>query len=311
MSKSNRFCFTKNNYVAVDVAILTGVIPEFKYWCFGKEVGEGGTPHLQGYFEFPNNTKVRLSAAQTRVQRLGLMGFHLELAKGTAQQNITYCSKDGDFFQGGDPPRAHQGKRTDLDVVCDAIKDGDNMVDLIDKFPAQVVKFRSGLEYLLQTQRERRFFKTEVWWLWGPTGSGKSRWAWDQEPDAYMKCSTHKWWSGYIGQESVIIDDYRPSKEMPFNFILNLFDRYPLSVETKGGMVEFVAKKIFVTSPYSPSMTCDHLEWVGAEQKAQLIRRVDHCVQFPQLAAMFLGREVQDLSGDNGMERVILDLTQS
>lgn len=287
MSKSNRFCFTKNNYTDLDVALLKADNTQhFKYWCFGKEVGESGTPHLQGYLEFQNNTKLRISAVQTRIQAIGLNGYAILIAKGTGQQNITYCSKDGDFFEGGVRPSG-QGKRTDLDVVCEEISNGATMQELIEKFPSQVCKFRNGLEFLINAKNPRRFFKTEVWWLWGPTGSGKSRWAWDQCPDAYMKCSTHKWWSGYIGQESVILDDYRPCKEMPFNFILNLFDRYPLSVETKGGMVEFTAKKIFVTSPYSPEVMCQHLEWLGTEMKDQLIRRIDHQIQFPQLAMMY------------------------
>ena len=190
------------------------------------------------------------------------------------------CSSDLDRPKG-------QGKRTDLDEVCALINEGGTMVDLVSKFPAQVVKFRHGLEYLLQVKTPRRFFKTTVWWLWGPTGSGKSRYAWEQGPSSYMKACNHKWWDGYIGQEIVIMDDFRPSKDLPFSFILNLFDRYPLSVEVKGGMAEFVSRTIFVTTPNSPEDTCEHLDWLGVEQKNQLLRRIDHVVQFPQLAMMY------------------------
>lgn len=291
MSKATRFTFTLNNYLPLDVAILTADNSQhFKYLCFGEEVGEQGTPHLQGYVEFLNGNRLRITAVASKLLALGLSSQpHVEIAKGTGQQNVTYCSKDGKFFEQGTKPSG-QGKRTDLDVVCAAISDGDSMAELIEKFPSQVVKFRGGLEFLINAKNPRRFFKTEVWWLWGPTGSGKSRHAWDLAPTAYMKCSTHKWWSGYIGQDAVIIDDYRPSKDMPFNFMLNLFDRYPLSVETKGSMVEFTSKVIYVTSPYSPELTCDHLEWLGTEQKAQFLRRIDHVVQFPQLATMFIGQ---------------------
>lgn len=285
MAKAARWCFTKNNYSDLDIQLLKDF--ECVYLIFGKEVGETGTPHLQGYLEFKKNCPLQFSAVKARLERVGLMGFHLERAMGNAAQNILYCSKENDFWEKGERPKG-QGKRTDLDVCCEAISEGKTMNDLIHEFPSQVVKFQRGLEFLIQARSPRRSWKTEVWWLHGVTGSGKSRYAWHTCPDAYMKSSAHKWWTGYIGQEAVIIDDYRPSKEMPFAFMLNLLDRYPLSVETKGGMVEFVAKKIYITSPYTPQMTCDHLEWLGTEEKGQFLRRIDHVIEFPQLAMMFM-----------------------
>lgn len=296
MAKSNRFCLTKNNYNDLEDALWrTDLSQHFKYWVVGREVGDMGTPHLQGYIEFENNQKLRITGCKGRLELIGFAGYHIEIAKGSAQQNITYCTKDNDFYEGGVRPQG-QGKRTDLDIVCEAIKDGDSMHELIQKYPSQVVKFRNGLEFLIQAQQPKRQWKTEVYWLHGPTGSGKSRWAWSEEPTAYSKASNHKWWSGYIGQDSVIIDDFRPCKEMPFNFILNLFDRYPLSVETKGGMVEFVARKIYVTSPYSLEETLRDMGWLGMERADQLRRRVEHVIQFPQLAVMFLPPVVIDLS---------------
>lgn len=286
--KSSRFCFTANNYTELDLALLNSedVYSKFKYICWGKEVGESGTPHLQGFFMFENKETKRFSAVKKLLEKLGFHGWHIESCKGSPMQNVEYCSKQGDFTEYGERPKG-QGKRTDLDDVCQAIKEGATMVDLIESHPAQVVKFHRGLEFLIQARSIRRSWKTEVWWLWGPTGSGKSRYAWAQCPEAYMKCSSHKWWSGYIGQDTVILDDYRPSKELPFNFMLNLMDRYPMSVETKGGMTEFIAKRIYVTCPYSPEVCLNHLEWIGTEQKEQFLRRIDHTIQFPQLAMMY------------------------
>ncbi len=61
-------------------------------WIVGTEIGEGGTPHLQGYVEFP-----------TKVRPIGYKGFPKEIhwgdkdgkpARGTREENINYCSKD-------------------------------------------------------------------------------------------------------------------------------------------------------------------------------------------------------------------------
>jgi len=44
-------------------------------------------------------------------------------------------------------------------------------------------------------------------WLHGDTGTGKSHLARRLYPDAYFKPAATKWWDGYNGEETVIIDD--------------------------------------------------------------------------------------------------------
>lgn len=43
-------------------------------------------------------------------------------------------------------------------------------------------------------------------WIWGASGAGKSRLARDKFPNSYPKLC-NKWWDGYKGQETVIMDD--------------------------------------------------------------------------------------------------------
>lgn len=281
MSKSNRFCFTINNYDEVHFELFgTDLSNKLKYWIGGKEVGENGTPHLQCYAEFDHGQRLRCTAAKARLVEIGFPNsLHIEIAKGNAAQNIAYCSKDNNFKEGGQRP-VGRGKRTDLDDVCDLIANGSNLHDIALSHPTAVVKFSNGIQRLMSLRLPKRFFKTQVIWLYGPTGTGKSRYAWDAAPEAYMKSSSHKWWDGYTGQDVVIVDDYRPSTHLPFNFVLNLFDRYPLSVEFKGGMIEFCSKTIYVTSPFSPEQTCQQLEWIGEEMRDQFLRRIDQVKHF-------------------------------
>ena len=57
-------------------------------YIIGVEVGESGTPHLQGYIE---------SQVKIRPDQLGLSrSIHWEKAKGNRNQNVLYCGKDGE-----------------------------------------------------------------------------------------------------------------------------------------------------------------------------------------------------------------------
>ena len=70
----------------------------YKYLIYGREVGDEGTPHLQGYVQLKKITRL------TGMKKLHPTA-HWEVAKGTEEQNRTYCSKEGDFQEFGTPRR--------------------------------------------------------------------------------------------------------------------------------------------------------------------------------------------------------------
>lgn len=127
--------------------------------------------------------------------------------------------------------------------------------------------------------------KTEVHWYYGPTGTGKSREAYriaEAASSYYVKDPTNKWWDGYDQQDVVIIDDYRRDFAT-FATLLRLFDRYAMSVEYKGGTVQFNSRMIIVTSPKDPKST-----WEGRsdEDIQQLMRRIDFKLHFDVFPAV-------------------------
>lgn len=84
---TKRICFTKNNYTPEDVEALLKD-PKFSYIVFGKETGESGTPHLQGYAEFHKVSKYKAIAKRH--------AMHCEVTRGTQEEAVNYCKKDGD-----------------------------------------------------------------------------------------------------------------------------------------------------------------------------------------------------------------------
>jgi len=97
--RSKSFCFTLNNYSEEEDVELEAKLNELAaYWIIGREEGESGTPHLQGYFQLRKRAYIR------QLRDLFSPRCHYEVARGTPKQNRAYCSKDGDFREGGEFP---------------------------------------------------------------------------------------------------------------------------------------------------------------------------------------------------------------
>ena len=139
------FLFTINNYAGDEQKEIEGSAL-YKYGIIGKEVSESGTPHLQGYVQLHKRTT--LKAATKLFQALCHNKAHITVPDGTAAQNRTYCSKDGDFVEWGTPPKP--GKRTDLDAFRDAVIDGKSWEELAMEHTAAHARYHKWGEKLRQ-----------------------------------------------------------------------------------------------------------------------------------------------------------------
>ncbi len=100
ISPANGWCFTLNNWTTSEHEFLSSALlaAEEKYfYIVGKEVGEQGTPHLQGYIALKDEKKKFRPLPKFGVMRDEKQAVHFERAKGTLRQNYFYCSKDGDY----------------------------------------------------------------------------------------------------------------------------------------------------------------------------------------------------------------------
>jgi len=280
MSERKRFrsvCFTLNNYTPAEVQhIKDGSATNFKYVVFQEERGANGTPHLQGYAQRAQPTEFN-----TWKRMLGAR-CHLEQSRGTPAQNREYCTKDTDripgtlLFEKGDIPV--QGERNDLTAIFEAAKDPSVSVrDLVDTNGAAFIRYSKGILAVRSIFSDERRSKTKVFWFYGATGLGKSHEANRLAPNAFWKQNS-PWWCGYDPNEheDVVIDDYR-CDFCKFAQLLRLFDFTKLTVEIKGGNVNFRAKRIFVSTPKSPVDT-----WAGRSEEdiQQLLRRIEVLVEF-------------------------------
>ena len=252
--QARNWTWTLNNYENEDLERLQALgseLPEpIQYLIFAQEVGEGGTPHLQGYISF--TTRKTFNYTKSLISERA----HIETSKGSPQQNKDYCSKASTppelIFEFGRLPGG-QGRRTDLANAYKAIKEGASFRDLADQFPTAAIRYGSGLLRVKQLFRPERTQPPQIWVFWGNTGVGKTRRVWEfaDTTKLWEAPGGGRWFDGYDLHESVLFDDFAGSW-WKLDFFLKLLDRYPFRVEVKGGFVWWAPKHIYITTNIEP-----------------------------------------------------------
>lgn len=267
-SGAKNWVFTVNNYTSEDEEKLLQFSDHERcvHLVFGRERGESGTPHLQGYLQ--------LGARSTLawVRREVHPRAHWEISRGTPEEASQYCKKDGDYEERG-TLRKGQGRRSDLDAVVDLIKQGKSKREIAEEHPAAVLRYGRGIDALrICTKPSPRVGPPEIQVYWGRTGLGKTRRVHSecpQEEELWVHPGD-KWFDGYDGQPCVLFDDF-DGGWFKLGYLLKLLDRYTFQVPIKGGYVWWAPQKIFITSNIDPKLWYQH---ANDEQNNALIRRL-------------------------------------
>lgn len=264
---------------------------------YGEENTTTGRPHLQCYVEFKHS--VRASTL-----RRALPGLHYENRQGTPKVAAGYCKKGTDapeidvdpefpeqqgvgwdhFFDHPSPTWrgaefgeiSVQGNRSDLNTLVQQVINSETTVlNILEHNPIAYHQYGRTLLALQDVvdNRTRRNWMTRGIWLAGPTGSGKTRYVWDNHPhdDIYVyNANDRGWWDTYQGQSVVLIDDFRGS--LSFSDLLRMVDRYPYSVPRRGRQpTQFLARIVYITSPLLPHQVYHNL--AQHDSLEQLYRR--------------------------------------
>jgi len=195
-------------------------------------------------------------------------------ARGDEEQCTAYLSKDNSFQDFGDKPK--QGMRSDLEVIKDDILNGSKTAeDIAIEQPTMYHQYGRTFNKLedIALRRKFRTWTTSCEWIYGSTGVGKSHKAFENySPDThYIYPNDNGWWDGYIGQETVIINEFRGG--IQYAELLDLIDKWPKTVKRRHREpVPFLAKHIIITSSMTPSEVYSNLS--ANDRLEQLIRRI-------------------------------------
>lgn len=227
------------------------------YHVFQVEMGsneegkEDARLHFQGHTSFRHPIQFT-----TFKQRLGISWAWCNWVRpGDVNNSIAYAQKEESRVRGpyefGERPNLQQGKRSDLSLVAEKIKNGSSLTEIARDYGSTYVRNYRGLaalQALLFPPKLRPDVKITV--LYGPAGTGKSTRAYNAFPNGYTKDNS-RWWDGYGGEKQVIWDEFDPSVYTSQEWCF-LMDKFPRRVQIKGGYVGLHAEQFIITCNQDP-----------------------------------------------------------
>lgn len=210
------------------------------YWCMCDEVGKQGTPHTHLYLAFRN--AVEFKFVQER-----FYGANIKMAQGTHQQNRDYIRKEGKwlndekhetnlidtFEESGELPPEQDKRRKQTEAIMEMVTNGASNAEILREYPTAMTQL-PHIERARQTLKEDEFRDKwrdlHVVYLWGKSGTGKTRSVMDQYGyrNVYRVTDYVHPFDGYKGERVIVFEEFRSS--LPIADMLNYLDGYPVDL---------------------------------------------------------------------------------
>lgn len=128
------------------------------------------------------------------------------------------------------------------------------MREVSEKHFGNFIRYNKGIAAYRSLHTPPRKDKTVITVIWGDTKLGKTTAIHEKWPEAFWLPNSKEkdkvWWDGYDGHETVVIDEF--FGWIDITTMNRLMDFTPYKVEVKGALVEFLAKRILITSNQTP-----------------------------------------------------------
>lgn len=261
------WCVTINNPSKDDIESFEDL--DTHYQCYNIEIGEKGTPHIQGYLSFKNAKYFNsLSKALPRA--------HLEPARGSAEQNKAYCGKQGRIFEKGimpivgKQPTTTKTKQQAVSTIESLSMTNDQIRQTWPTMSKCLIENRNKLN---ESKRPKFNPNKRVVYITGPSGSGKTKLAHEMCGEDCDKINYRGGFlNGYSNEnKNIIWDEFRPYDCNLTDFLL-LTDKYSNRVNVKGGDVMFYTDLLVITSIKHPHTLYPQDD---EDTRTQIMRRIE------------------------------------
>jgi len=233
----------------------------YQFITFQIEVGTDVQPHVQGFVQFEE--KLRLTALKKYHREA-----HWEKRRGTPYEAAHYAQKpvpdckcvhcDGlDRFdinhQDGCITAQQQWK---VHEIARSIRLS-GLTRTIERFPEAYLSLSTGMEKLSGFYTTPRDFETQVTVVYGEPRAGKSRFAMlgpsPYKLAAFSSANSADFFGDYRpdAHQTLVVDDFYSNWK--YTTFLQVCDRYPTEVHTKGGFRQFLCRDVVFTSNLPPN----------------------------------------------------------
>ena len=290
----------KNKKQIDHAAIKTqlSAIKPIQYYCMADEIGlKEKTPHIHIFIAC--SSPVRFSTIKRHFSE-----GHIEQVRASCEENKIYIQKSGKwendpksdtsikgtFEEWGEMPVERQGARSDLDFLYQLVKDGKSNYEILEENSDYLLRL-TDIERVRQTVRAEefrtKFREMQVTYLWGRTGTGKTRFVMEREGYAavYRVTEYEHPFDGYTGQETLVLDEYR--SQLKISELLNLLDGYPLELRCRYSNKTACFTTVYIISNLALSAQYPMLQYEQPETWQALLRRIHHIVEYKPKEEVF------------------------
>lgn len=272
--RKRRYCLTLNNPTSEELqAVLDMRLGNVKRCIFANEVGESGTPHLQGFIHLKNACTL-----QALKKRLGSNRYHVEVAHGTDYEAWTYCAKDGDIFlHHGETPE--EVELSDWERILMMVENGASNLDICRAYPGQAVRCAAAIDrYRFEYKKTLAHWREmKVTYIYGRTGTGKTRGVlYDEDGnyrhDVYRVLDKKNPWCDYDGQTTVVFEEFR--SQFTCRDMLNWLDGHPCQLPARYANKWAEFDEVFIISNWTFDEQYLSVQENSPETYAAFVRRI-------------------------------------
>lgn len=199
-----------------------------------------GRNHIHCYVQFSKPSRLSMTV---------LSGINVRKVTNNSRHVVEYVKKDGNIIceEGNFRPRGGYRGLT-IREAAKLTPEEELEQDLI--YVKLIQRARERVAEI-EAKKERKYEKVKVHWIYGPTGTGKSRTAFEAGATRIMYAN------GFFsdwGEERILwLDDFRG--EIPYGLLLQFIDGYrkSLIVNIKGGHKLVDYDEMYITSSKHPA----------------------------------------------------------